>query len=155
MMMTSILNGRNIAVLNKGLTKEELASNLHGSKLDYKTSSWDEEVYCKMRTWLYDTDHSESPIQKDAVEQKNKLDSENAEKARLAMERKLEDAELVKSQLRVNRQASDAFGSIKSTATVIEATFPKLVDFITSPSASALDSSVLSNSQPKIDTITN
>ena len=114
-----------------------------------------EEVYCKMRTWLYDTDHSESPIQKDAVEQKNKLDSENAEKARLAMERKLEDAELVKSQLRVNRQASDAFGSIKSTATVIEATFPKLVDFITSPSASALDSSVLSNSQPKIDTITN
>ena len=61
-----------------------------------------------------------SKAKDEAVSQKNKLDSENEEKARQSAERKANDALLVNSNLELHKNAGAAFSSIKDTAKATE-----------------------------------
>ena len=80
------------------------------------------------------------------MSQKNKLDSENEEKARQSAERKANDALLVNSNLELHKNAGVAFSSIKDIGTVFSTAMPQLVQFMNSPSTENNTSFTTSNS---------
>ena len=82
--------------------------------------------------FLYDVDNKVNAIKEKANEHKNKLDSENEEKARQAAERKAKDSELITSQLQMHKKANSAFESISDMSGTIKESLPQLVNFMAS-----------------------
>jgi hypothetical protein len=83
-----------------------------------------------MSVFLNELKNKASTSKEQATAHKNKLDSENEEKARQAAERKAKDEQLVSSQLLMNSNATNAFVSIGEMTSVIKETMPSLVRFI-------------------------
>ena len=67
-------------------TNEDKAKNIK-----FINSWWDENAWILARKYVCEQDNKQNKIQQQAAEHKNKLDSENEEKARQAQKRKQDD----------------------------------------------------------------
>ena len=75
-------------------TNEDKAKNIK-----FINSWWDENAWILARKYVCEQDNKQNKIQQQAAEHKNKLDSENEEKARQAQKRKQDDETHRLSQL--------------------------------------------------------
>lgn len=104
--------------------------------LKFKPAWWNLNVWTNQRIAMYEKAQKVNIIKEKAVAQKNKLESENAEKARQVLERKQMSDKVTTSQLELHEKANGAFDSIKNMSTCITDNLPQLVQFIASPGGS-------------------